>query len=378
MMSRHRPRVLQVALSLSPGGTERLIVALASRLNDDMPMAVCCLDEAGAWAADLEARGIQVTTLGRRPGFHPSLGLSLAAHARAHRADILHAHHYSPFVYSALARLRHPSLKLVFTEHGRLSDRGPSPKRRLANRLLRVAPSAAFAVSEDVKRHLIAEGFGAGQVGVIPNGIDIGPAPTLESRARIRHLLGVSEDTCVIGTIARLDPVKNLGALIDGAAAEISNTSLHVVIVGDGPERGALERRVQARGLTGSVTFLGHREDARDWLAGCDVYANVSVSEGISLTILEAMAAGLPVIATRVGGTPEVVDNTCGRLVDARNIPGLALVVRELAREPARRSALGAAGRARVLSRFTLDRMLEDYRKVFTKLCPGSPSAGAE
>jgi glycosyltransferase involved in cell wall biosynthesis len=364
---RTSPRVLQVVLSLNPGGTERLVVELASRLHEDLPTAVCCLDEAGAWASDLEARGIRVTVLGRRPGFHPSLGLGIASAARKHGATVLHAHHYSPFVYSALARLRHPALRLVFTEHGRLSDRGPSPKRRLANRVLRLAPTDAFAVSEDVKRHLVAEGFGGGHVGVIYNGIDVRPLATAESRERIRLRLGVADHVCVVGTIARLDPVKDLGALIDGAAAAISDTPLHVVIVGDGPLRSALEQRAQAQGIATSVTFLGHRDDARDWLAGCDVYANVSISEGLSLTILEAMAAGLPVIATRVGGTPELIDDTCGRLVRARDLPGIADTVRAFAREPQLRSQLGAAGRRRVQARFTLERMVAEYREVLGK-----------
>src|SRR5690348_4944600 len=106
-------RVLQVVLSLNPGGTERLVVELAKRLHEEMPMAVCCLDEAGAWAADLEARGIRVTALRRRPGFHPSLGAAIARVAREHGATVIHAHHYSSFVYASLARLWRPSLRLV-------------------------------------------------------------------------------------------------------------------------------------------------------------------------------------------------------------------------------------------------------------------------
>jgi glycosyltransferase involved in cell wall biosynthesis len=368
MTSRLRPRVLQVALSLHPGGTERLIVELATRLNEDMPMAVCCLDDMGTWAAELESRGIPVTALGRRPGFHPSLGLALAAQARAHQADILHAHHYSPFVYSALARLRQPGLRVVFTEHGRLTDRGPSPKRRLANRPLRFAASAVFAVSEDVKGHLVAEGFGHEQVSVIYNGIDVGAVATVALRERVRRRLGVADHVCIVGTIARLDPVKDLRSLIDGAVAASSDIPLHVVIVGDGPLRGALEQQAQALGMATSITFLGHRDDAREWLAGCDVYANVSVSEGLSLTILEAMAAGLPVVATRVGGTPELVDDTTGQLVEARDVSGIALAIRTLAGAPARRAAFGAAGRRRVEARFTLDRMVKEYRDVFQKL----------
>jgi hypothetical protein len=128
--------VLQVVLSLNPGGTERLVVELASRLHREMPMMVCCLDTAGTWACDLEEQGIAVRALGRAPGFRPALGRAIARLSAAHRADVIHAHHYSPFVYSCLSRFWRAGPRVVFTEHGRLSDSGPSPKRRLANRAL--------------------------------------------------------------------------------------------------------------------------------------------------------------------------------------------------------------------------------------------------
>src|SRR4029453_12233780 len=124
------PRVLQVALSLNPGGTERLVVELAARLHRELPTMICCLDEPGSWAREVEARGIQVRALGRTPGFRPQLSFALAHVASEHRADVIHAHHYSPFVYSCLALLRRPSVRLVFTEHGRLSDTPPSSKRK--------------------------------------------------------------------------------------------------------------------------------------------------------------------------------------------------------------------------------------------------------
>ena len=141
-----------------------------------------------------------------------------------------------------------------------------------------------------------------------------------------------------------------------------------LVVVGDGPERRTLEGVVADEGLQSQVRFLGYRQDARRWLAACDVYVNSSISEGVSLTILEAMAAGLPVVATRVGGTPEVVDESCGRLVPARDAQALASVLRELAGDPALCGHLGRAGRARVETQFTLDRMVGAYRDVYRRL----------
>jgi glycosyltransferase involved in cell wall biosynthesis len=358
------PRVLQVVLTLNPGGTERLVLELVKRLNAEIPMMVCCLDEGGAWARELEVSGVPWRALRRRPGFRPLLGQAVAAAAREHGATVIHAHHYSPFVYSWLARIWRPSLQLVLTEHGRLSDAQPSTKRRIANSILALGQRRIFAVSGDLKQHLIAEGFSANRIGVIYNGIDVREVANSAARARVRQALTVSDDTFVIGTIARLDPVKDLNTLIQAAGLAARRRAVRLVIVGDGPERGSLERIASNLGSS-CVDFLGHRDDARQWLTGCDAYANSSISEGVSLTILEAMAAGLAVVATRVGGTPEVVDASCGRLVVPRNAEAMAEALLEIAGDADLRAALGRAARQRVETRFTLDRMVREYRDVY-------------
>jgi glycosyltransferase involved in cell wall biosynthesis len=355
-------------LSLNPGGTERLVIELARRLQDRIPAMVCCLDEAGAWAPEVEAAGVPVVALGRTSGFRPSLGKGVADVARRHGATVIHAHHYSPFVYSCLARFWKPGLRIVFTEHGRLSDSPPSAKRRLANRVLAHLPSRVFAVSEDLKQHLVGEGFAAGGLDVIYNGIDIGPVPDAGTRTEVRRALEATDETFVVGTIARLDPVKDLGTLLDAAARLQAEMPVLVVIAGDGPERGRLEARARRLDLAPRVRFLGHREDARRWLAGCDAYVNCSISEGVSLTILEAMAAALPIVATRVGGTPEVVDAASGRLIAPRDPAVLEAALRDLARDPAARAGLGQAARLRLESRFTVDRMVREYGQVYASV----------
>jgi len=364
----HEPRVLQVVLSLNPGGTERLVVEIATRLHPVTPMAVCCLDEEGAWAAELADHGIQVTALRRQGGFRPGLGRGIADAARQHQADVLHCHHYSPFVYGCVARLWCPALRIIFTEHGRLSDMAPSPKRRLANRILGRIPHEVYTVSGDLRRHLVDEGFSPRAVGIIYNGIDVGSVPSEAGRAHVRGMLATPAETLVIGTIARLDPVKDLGTLIRATAAIAQRIPVTVIVLGEGPERRALEHLAMELGVARHITFLGHRDDARQWLAGCDVYANSSISEGVSLTILEAMAAALPVVATRVGGTPEIVDSACGRLIPARDPSALARSLLMLAQDRELRAALGAAARRRVEERFTLDRMVQEYREAYGRV----------
>jgi glycosyltransferase involved in cell wall biosynthesis len=363
-----KTRVLQVVLSLNPGGTERLVVELARRLQDRIPTMVCCLDAAGSWAHELTGIGVEVVALERGGGFRPGLGHSVAGLARRHGATVIHAHHYSPFVYSCLARVWRPAAQIVFTEHGRLSDSPPSARRRLANRVLARVPSRVFTVSEDLKRHLVEEGFAADALDVIYNGIEIRPVPSRTTRDDVRRQLGASDGTFVIGTVARLDPVKDLGTLLDAAVRVRAERPVVIAIVGDGPERSALEARARTLGIDSQARFLGHREDARRWLAGCDVYVNCSVSEGVSLTILEAMAAALPIVATHVGGTPEVIDASSGRLIPSRDPARLAATLLELAARPQLREDLGRAARRRLEERFTVDRMVREYGEVYASV----------
>src|SRR5215471_14344424 len=154
-----RLRVMQVVLSLEPGGTERLVIDIATRLQHLVDPIVCCLDRPGAWASELTSAGIPVIALGRRPGFRPHLGYRIAQLASVHAIDVIHCHHYSPFVYGQIGALVRRGLHVVFTEHGRLSDAAPSLKRRLVNPVLGRLPDAIFAVSHDLRRHMIAEGL---------------------------------------------------------------------------------------------------------------------------------------------------------------------------------------------------------------------------
>jgi glycosyltransferase involved in cell wall biosynthesis len=364
------PGILQLVLSLETGGTERLVVDLCVRLRRRFRMAVCCLDGTGALASELAEHGIEVVPLGREPGFRFSLGPRIAKVAARFDASVVHCHQYSPFVYGRIASLFAPHLRLVFTEHGRHSDAPPSLKRRLINPLLTLGSGRVYSVSAALRESMIAEGFPPLGINVIHNGIEPGPRPTAADRRAARYHLGVWGDAVVVGTVARLDPVKNLELLIEGFAGLRSWVPRSVlVIVGDGPERAKLETCARQAGVADAVRFLGNRTDVRRVLPAFDIYANTSISEGVSLTILEAMAAAVPVIATRVGGTPEVVENgITGLLVPARDQRRLTAALIELSCSPDLRRAIGDAGRERIEQRFTIDRMVEQYAAVYSGL----------
>ncbi|MGB3563211.1 MAG: glycosyltransferase, partial [Thermoanaerobaculia bacterium] len=235
-------RLMHLVLDLNPGGTQRLVIEMSKHLRRQADVQVCCLDEQGDWAHELLDLDIPVVALGRQPGFRPTLAARVARLARLHDLDVLHCHHYSPFVYGALAARLRPGLRLVYTEHGRDSDSLPSRKRKLANLLLTRVPGRFFAVSKELRAYMLAEGFEGDRVEVIYNGIDPGPSPTPAERAAARQILGLPLEALVVGTVARLDPVKDLTALVE-AFATLSRTLADavLVVIGGGPELERLE-----------------------------------------------------------------------------------------------------------------------------------------
>jgi glycosyltransferase involved in cell wall biosynthesis len=367
MIDSERPGVLQVVHTLSPGGTERLVIELSRRLAPRLRVRVCCLDDEGEWSSELTKAGVAVEALQRKPGFRPSLGRRIAAIAKMHDLHVLHCHQYSPFVYGAIATLVSPRLRLVFTEHGRVSDAPPSRKRQLVNPWLVRRQHVLCAVSGELRQHMLREGFPADDFRVVCNGIDAGAMPDGQARERARVLLGAAPGLRLLGAVGRLDPVKNLTLMIDAfARAARLRDDVKLMLIGDGPERARLEQHAAESGVRDRIQFLGVRHDARALMPAFDVLLNTSTTEGQSVTILEAMAAAVPVIATSVGGTPEVVvDGETGLLVPSRSLDPLVAAIVELLADPERARDLGLAGRRRLEERFTLDRMVADYERLY-------------
>ncbi|HXI32084.1 MAG TPA: glycosyltransferase [Vicinamibacterales bacterium] len=364
-------RVLQVVLRMTPGGTEHLVLEICKRIRHEFEVTVCCLDDEGEWATDLRAEGIDVVALRRQPGFRPGVGRQIAALAAERRIDLLHCHQYSPFVYGWIASQLNRRLKVVYTEHGRLSDAPPSWKRRMVNPILSRFRGEIVAVSHELRDYMLDSRFAASRVGVIHNGIEPGTAPTFADRLRARHVLGLDEAAFVVMAVARLDPVKDFPTLIDAFAivrAQLPRARL--VIVGDGPERARLEACAARPDVAGSVDIIGYRAGVRQLLPAADLYVSSSISEGISITILEAMAARVAVVATAVGGTPEVLPSEAagGVLVPSRDAAQLASAIISLERDTATRAAIAAAGRRRLESAFTIDRMVGDYMRTYRRL----------
>ena len=251
-----------------------------------------------------------------------------------------------------------------------MSDAPPTPKRRLITPWLAYLASEMYAVSGDLRRYLAAAGFPGERLGVITNGINIGTAPGAAARDRAKRLLETAggNGRTIVAAIGRLDEVKDLTVLLD-AFSSLERRDTRLLIIGDGPDAGRLRAHAAGLHLGSRLEFLGYRADVVDLLPGIDVLVNTSIIEGISLTILEAMAACVPVIATAVGGTPEVVvDGVTGLLVASRSPTAVAAALEPLLQSPDRREQMGRAGRARVEALFTFQGMAERYFAVYDRL----------
>lgn len=371
------PRLAYVVHALDPGGTERLVVEMSQAFAGAFEVAVFCLDRPGAWADPLRESGVPVHALYRQPGLDLSVAIRLASGLRAFGADIVHAHQCSAWFYSALSRLYHPAPRLVFQEHGRFHPEIDRPRRRLVNRLLvRRLTHRFVAVSEDIRSRLVRyEGLDARQVQVIYNGV--APATALQpcDRTRRRAQLGIGSADFVVGTVGRFDPIKNLPMLLS-AFAEAANEfpRITALLIGDGPQRPAIERQVADAGLQARVRLPGHRDDARQLVQCLDLFVLCSFSEGTSVALLEAIAAGVPVVVTAVGGNPEiVVAETTGWVVPSGNVGALSRVFRQAFVDPESRLAFAQAGRRRFAQRFTIDAMLDAYRTLYETLLRSAP-----
>jgi sugar transferase (PEP-CTERM/EpsH1 system associated) len=371
--SARKPVICQLVHTLNVGGAEILARQFAEAGGDRFRFVFACLDAPGVMAEELATQGYAIEVVGRRAGFDLGCAWRLGRVLRKHGVELVHAHQYAPFFYAMLARaMGVRRLPIIFTEHGRDYPDYPRPKRKLANRLLRRPSDRAIAVGSCVRDALIQnEGLPPDRVEVIYNGVDVSRYdPQRPLRDAVRKELGYDPGEILIMQVARLNRLKDHPTAL-GAMARLAKDcpQARLVLVGDGEERAALEDLTDELGLRSIVRLLGTRSDVARLLQAADIFLLSSISEGIPLTIIEAMATGLPCVATRVGGIAEViVDGETGRLAHARDAVALAERLRELIGEPDRARRMGAAGRIRAEQKFSDTAMHTSYGKIYGEL----------
>lgn len=317
--------------------------------------------------------GVQLFELHRQSAFDFRLVAQLRALLTRERFDIVHSHAWGTLCEGYAAARLAGVLRIVHGEHGTMETR---PRNLRVQRLVWHRVDRVLSVSERLADRMAREvGYPRDRIQTIRNGLDLERWASGD-RGATRAALGARPDDVLVLAVGRLVPVKNHALLMAAIAqARRGGARCRLLIAGDGPLRSELEAHSRILGIESEVMLLGARADVPDLLAACDVFVLSSDSEGMSNTIIEAMAAGRPVIATNVGGNAElVVDGQTGLLVESGNAGAMASAIASLTPDCARREAMGGAGRARAEREFSLGRMIAEYERMYLDVAAGRPA----
>ena len=363
----HRLRVLHVIQNLNYGGMERVLSDIALRCDSDrFETHVLCLRYLGRFAKDLEnAATLHVAApMSRASMVWPR---ALARQIRSIAPDVVHSH--SGVWYKASLGSLLAGVPLVLhTEHGRPKPDGI--KGRLIDRIGAAGSDVVVAVSEPLAAQLARSlAIPKRKLVVIPNGVDTQSYRPQADTGRLRAELGLGAGTPIIGSIGRLEPIKGYEVMID-AFARLRVRSAYggavLVIAGEGSERGALEELVRARGLEGRVFLIGWRDDVVDLHSAFSIFTMSSRSEGTSISLLEAMSAGLAPVVTDVGGNAAVLgDGLRNCLVPSEQPEALASAWEETLLSAKAVEHYRTAARQRVIDAFNVDAMVRAYERIY-------------
>ncbi len=370
---------MHVLHSLRIGGLENGAINLINQLDGDrFEHAICCIDSSGPMAERL-ARPVQIITLEKGDKRDYLLPFKIAPIIRKLRPDIVHTRNWGTIDGVVAARLAGVR-SVIHGEHGREAGdlTGGNTRRRRIRKALNPLVKHFVTVSEELKTWLIKEvGIPEGKITRIMNGVNTERYFPAHNKMLAKGRLGLDPGSFIIGTVGRLDPVKDHETLIRACARLIAQcglmarkaTTIKVLIVGSGPLEGKLRSFAAELGIQDSVLFLSERNDIPEILQAMDVFVLSSLAEGISNTILEAMASGLAVVATRVGGNGELVDGgRTGFLLPAGDDSALAHTLTGYINNPEMVKKHGKNSRAKAETEFSLGEMVEAYGKLYRSI----------
>lgn len=370
------PLVAHVIYRLDFGGLENGIVNLVNRMPPERYRhAIVCL--AGfnpVFRQRIRRADVEVASVEKRPGKDLAAYRRMWRVLRRLRPQVVHTRNLGTVDMqwvAALAGVRHR----VHGEHGwdAADPRGRDARGLRIRRACRPVIQRYVPMSQDIARWLERDvGVDSSRVRQLYSGVDterFKPGPPEPAHVGAGESLSRTP-TVTLGTVGRLDPVKDQSSLLRAfAALRPRHPQLRLAILGDGPRRPELEAEARALGIHEHTRFAGAGDDVPAFLRSLEVFVLPSINEGISNTILEAMATGLPVVAGRVGGNPELVtDGVTGRLYDPAEPVGLEEALESYLADPALRGAHGRAGRARVVQHFSLDAMVNRYLALYDEL----------
>jgi glycosyltransferase involved in cell wall biosynthesis len=368
-MEKNKPiKMMHIVFSLDMGGLETLVFDLVKRGNADrVKPSVCCLTKEGFFTDELSKREIEIFYLNKNEGVDFSLVFRLKEVLKRQKVDIVHIHDNSTIFYATLAAKMARIPKLIYTEHGGVYFE--SKRKYFLNKLLWRLQSRIICVSEKTKADLERFGSLNGKATVIPNGIDMKKFDINIDAYKKRNELGLNAEDFVICAVGRLSKEKNQKMLIEASKDLVSLIpQIKFLIAGDGPTRGELEDKTKQLGARDYFLFLGTRKDIPEILKVSDCFVNCSNYETFGLAIVEAMAAGIPVVATDAGGTNELVkNNQTGLLIEKDNQGQLCSAIKSLHED--KNLGLALAGKAEkfVREKFSIEVTVRDYEDIYQR-----------
>jgi len=368
-------KVLHIIDSAGMYGAERVILTLLDKLrNSEYPGILGCIrereDEIPQIVSEAALLGIPVVNFTMRRGFNP-LGLrQISGFIRDNNIMIAHTHGYKPNIFLGLSI--HSNVKTISTVHGWAKTVAGIKERtyEYLDALVLKRYDVIIAVSKAVMCDLIKKGVKESKIRIIYNGLNIKTDRLIYDNLEVRKLYGLDESDLVICSVGRLSEVKGYDYLIKAMPSIIKEIkNCHIIIAGEGPARGRLELLINQHNLCDRVKLLGYVENVDKLLAATDLFVMPSLSEGLPISLLEAMAAGKPVIASAAGGIPEVIDhNSSGILVPAADSHALGKSIIELLRSRDKMRQIATNGISVVHNRFCSDAMAEQYAGLYRKL----------
>jgi sugar transferase (PEP-CTERM/EpsH1 system associated) len=365
--SAEKIRVAHVSASLHYGGKENGVVNLVNRLDPAIfENYIFTYVRGGALARRVDPVRCRVIELGDKLGGDYRLYFKLAREFRRYRIHIAHTHSWATVMEGIVgARLARVPI-IIHGEHGTMKT--ATKLHILLQRWLWRAADQMLSVSNVLRENLHRQfDFPREKIRVVANGVDLSRFALARHGLDYKTRLGLPANALVFGVVGRVVPVKAYPILLQAAKLvfnEIPNA--HLVLVGDGPLLEELVQLAEVYQIAKRVHFLGARKDVPEILRGLDVFVLASESEGMSNTILEAMASARPVIATAVGGNPElVVDGETGLLVPPNDPPAMAAAIMKLLRDPEWGRHMGRLGRRRIEEKFSLEVMVRNYENVY-------------
>jgi sugar transferase (PEP-CTERM/EpsH1 system associated) len=372
-----RIKIAHVIFRLDMGGLENGLINLVNRLDEDVfDHAIVCLEEPTSFAERIATRNTKVYTVDKRPGKDPHVYLRLYRLLRQLRPDIVHTRNLATVDMTLPAFLARVPRR-IHGEHGwDIGDlRGTRSRHHTIRKICQPFIHRFVCVSRHLQEWLESVvGVPSSKIVCIANGVDttrFAPRKGSDDSAVLGQL---PNDAIVIGAVGRLVALKNHRLLI-GAFGKLlkaeprHRAALRLAIVGDGPEHAALAEQARAAGLAEHVIFTGRRDDIDRLMRRFDIFALPSLNEGMSNTLLEAMAAGAAVVASNVGGNSELVtDEVSGLLVPSDDEAALVRSIRRYVTDPALRSRHASAARAEIEQRFSLDAMVAGYSSLYQQV----------